>query len=246
MAPTKIPRFSDLPLNKDDPFHSAWGLYGKDDQLGTLNRLTDEVVLEAAKEIKTGVRISLNWPLDAQAETPFFARQAFHQNLYSKPPRCVNDDVWTLNTQSSSQWDGPRHFGYQQERRFYNGATLEDIHKPGSSHLGIGAWSESSIVSHTILLNYHTQRLAQTPSPTTPFPRRQRSPNAPQSRRRSTAHRHQTRRHPHHYHSLRLHGRVQQHHPRGDADDDGEKPTAPCWAGVEQSEAVLEWIWIWE
>ena len=30
--------------------------YGKDDELGTLNRLTKEVVVEAAKEIKTGER----------------------------------------------------------------------------------------------------------------------------------------------------------------------------------------------
>lgn len=30
--------------------------YGKDDELGMLNRLTDDVVLEAAKEIKTGKR----------------------------------------------------------------------------------------------------------------------------------------------------------------------------------------------
>jgi hypothetical protein len=51
-----LPRFSDLPLNNADPRLSAWGLYGKDDQLGTLNRLTEEVVVDAAKEIKTGVR----------------------------------------------------------------------------------------------------------------------------------------------------------------------------------------------
>ena len=30
--------------------------YGKDDELGTLNRLTDEVVKEAAKEIQSGTR----------------------------------------------------------------------------------------------------------------------------------------------------------------------------------------------
>lgn len=30
--------------------------YGKDDQLGFLNRLTSQVVLQAAKEIKTGER----------------------------------------------------------------------------------------------------------------------------------------------------------------------------------------------
>lgn len=72
-------------------------------------------------------RVSLNWPLDAQ-KTPFFGRQLFHKNVYQKPPRTVNDDVWTFNTQSSSQWDGLRHFGYQKEKVFYNGVTLDDIH----------------------------------------------------------------------------------------------------------------------
>jgi hypothetical protein len=52
-----IPRFEDLPVGKNDPHHSAWGLYGKDDELGTLNRLTNERVVEAArKEIQSGER----------------------------------------------------------------------------------------------------------------------------------------------------------------------------------------------
>jgi hypothetical protein len=52
-----IPAFEDLPLRKEDPFLSAWGLYGKDDELGTLNRLTNEKVVSAAQaEITTGVR----------------------------------------------------------------------------------------------------------------------------------------------------------------------------------------------
>lgn len=59
--PTKatggIPRFEDLPLGKDDPPYSAWGLYGRDDGLGTLNRLTDATVVAAAQsEIRTGKR----------------------------------------------------------------------------------------------------------------------------------------------------------------------------------------------
>jgi hypothetical protein len=52
-----IPRFDDLPLQKGAPLRSAWGLYGEKDELGTLNRLTDERVAAAAKsEIRTGVR----------------------------------------------------------------------------------------------------------------------------------------------------------------------------------------------
>lgn len=37
--------------------YSAWGLHGKDDQSGTLNRLTDDAVSKVARdEIQTGVR----------------------------------------------------------------------------------------------------------------------------------------------------------------------------------------------
>jgi len=37
--------------------YSAWGLYGSDDQLGTLNRLTDDLVQRTARhEIQTGSR----------------------------------------------------------------------------------------------------------------------------------------------------------------------------------------------
>jgi hypothetical protein len=55
-----IPAFADLPLRKGDPHHSAWGLYGEKDELGTLNRLSGERVVEAAKgEIRSGVRYVL-------------------------------------------------------------------------------------------------------------------------------------------------------------------------------------------
>lgn len=41
--------------------------------------------------------------------------------MVNKAPRIVNDDVITFNTQGSAQWDSFRHFGYQQEKKFYNG-----------------------------------------------------------------------------------------------------------------------------
>lgn len=42
---------------------------------------------------------------------------------------CCNDDTWTLNPQSSSQWDGLRHFGYCKEAKYYGGVTTEDLYK---------------------------------------------------------------------------------------------------------------------
>jgi hypothetical protein len=55
-----IPAFDDLPLRKGDPHHSAWGLYGEKDEIGALNRLTNERVVEAARgEVRSGVRYVL-------------------------------------------------------------------------------------------------------------------------------------------------------------------------------------------
>ncbi|KAF5524425.1 hypothetical protein CGCA056_v004617 [Colletotrichum aenigma] len=173
MAPTNvtlnkngIPPFESLPLGKDDPRYSAWGLYGRDDELGTLNRLTDERVAAAARsEIKTGARVSLNWSLTAQPE-PFFARRSFHFELQVKAPFLANDDIWTFNSQSSSQWDGLRHCGYQEEKRFYNGMTMEQIHAVDedgklSTVNGIQAWQKHGIVGRGVLVDYHSWRLSQ-------------------------------------------------------------------------------------
>ncbi|KAJ9632303.1 hypothetical protein H2203_000707 [Taxawa tesnikishii (nom. ined.)] len=156
MSPPSIPKFSDLPIDKDGPMLNAWGLYGKDDELGFLNRLTDDVVKEAAAEIKTGTRISLNWPLDAQNDIPFFGRQVFHKHVYQKAPRIVHDDTWSFNTQSSSQWDGLRHFAYQKAQRFYNNVTVEQISGPNATNVnGIGAWTEQGIVGRGVLLDWY-------------------------------------------------------------------------------------------
>lgn len=111
-------------------------------------------------------RVSLNWPLDAQKDLVFFGRQIFHKHVYQKPPRIVNDDVWQFNTQSSSQWDGLRHFAYQKEAKFYNGVTLEDIHGENATTVnGIGAWSEKGIVGRGVLIDYHTWRVKNNIAP---------------------------------------------------------------------------------
>ena len=130
--------FSSLPLDKSDPSLrlNAWGAYGPSDELGFLNRQTPQVIAAAAQsEIKTGVRVALDAPLDFQAKTPLFGRQAFSKDVYQKKPRIVHDDTWSFNTQSSTQWDGLRHFGYQKAGLFYNRTTVEDI--ANSEKLGI-------------------------------------------------------------------------------------------------------------
>lgn len=73
------PKFSELPLDPDHPPHSAWGLWGNDDELGTLNHLTPERVVAAAKEVKTGARFGLNWALEQMDHTGGFRETIKHE-----------------------------------------------------------------------------------------------------------------------------------------------------------------------
>jgi len=79
--PTR-PAFSELPLNKGDPWLSAWGLWGPNDELGTLNFLTEDVVKAATAEIKDGVRIGLNWTF-GEPSRPCFNRQICEHKVAS-------------------------------------------------------------------------------------------------------------------------------------------------------------------
>lgn len=59
-----IPDYKDLPPVPGMPPGCAWGVWDKDgvkDEVGSLNILTPEVVLEAKKEIQTGISVSLKY-----------------------------------------------------------------------------------------------------------------------------------------------------------------------------------------
>lgn len=125
-------------------------MYGERDELGTLNLLTPEVVLAAKSEIVTGETISLKFeaasiivigpnitdslPLNVPIVPMNPARRPCSHRFVIKPN--ANDDELDINTQSSSQWDGLRHFPYQASRKFYGGFTQEDISGPSSSMRG--------------------------------------------------------------------------------------------------------------
>lgn len=107
---SKWPDFESLPLDKNGPPGNAWGLFGKEDQLGRLNLITPETVKHAVSEIQEGTRVSLDWQFD-RPSYPAFGRQRFQQKLINYAPRSINDEVLTFNTQCSTQWDGFRHYG---------------------------------------------------------------------------------------------------------------------------------------
>ena len=119
--------------------------------------LTPSVVKAAAQEIQTGERVSLDWSLNLPSY-PSFGRPPFEWKLVNRNApdgtnRTVNDDVLHVNTQSSSQWDGFRHYGYQRAKKYYGGRTQGEVE--GSEVIGIDRIAEAGgITTRAVILDY--------------------------------------------------------------------------------------------
>jgi hypothetical protein len=160
--PPKRPPFTSLPLDPSGPPGNAWGLYGPSDELGALNMLTPSIVKSAASEIQSGDRVSLDWSLNLPTY-PSFSRPPFGWKMTNKAhpdgtKRTVNDDELHVNTQSSSQWDGFRHYGYQGRKLYYGGRRQEEL-EDGSGVIGIERVVErGGVQTRGVVLDYPRYR----------------------------------------------------------------------------------------
>jgi hypothetical protein len=59
----KVPNYDELASTQ--PPHSSWGVFGRDDELGTINLLTPQRVAAAARLVRTGERFNLDYPVNA-------------------------------------------------------------------------------------------------------------------------------------------------------------------------------------
>jgi kynurenine formamidase len=155
------------------PPGSTWGDWGEDDELGRINLLTSEKVLQGVREVEAGVSFSLSLPLDYpggsslnQRRYPPILRPT--EDLESNPdtfynviasesinPRLIDvwaDDAVTLWLQYSTQWDALAHQGAEfdadgdgiEEPVYYNGFRPgEDIIGPQADAKGDGSGSLS-------------------------------------------------------------------------------------------------------
>jgi hypothetical protein len=167
-----FPKRANLPVVPGTPAGSAW-FWGGNDELGRLNLLTPQRISKATQEnVKKGDVISLNLPLDVPSP-PFFGRKPFRHEIKSIGNGAFDDET-AMNTQSSSQWDGFRHFslsGYH-----YNGVLSEEIlgdeddreeHSTVSQRLGIDVWAKKGIVGRGVFLDVYNW--AQEVRPYDPF-----------------------------------------------------------------------------
>ncbi|KAI1779214.1 hypothetical protein F4818DRAFT_403661 [Hypoxylon cercidicola] len=149
----------ELPLRKDlkpkpgEPEDSAW-IWGSDDELGRLNLQTPERVKKALEAVSSGETIALSLPFDRPVP-PCYERRAFKLHITPKGTSHTYDDIYEINPQSTSQWDGFRHFAHVSSGYFYNGTTPNDISSPSTStKCGIQAWAARGIAGRGLLLDY--------------------------------------------------------------------------------------------
>ena len=113
---------------------STWGDWGPDDELGRINLLTPEKVLQGVREVEAGISFCLSLPLDFPGGTALNQRRyppvlAPTEDMRGNPATFYNvrmrdmdegddryvdvwaDDTVTLSLQYSTQWDSLAHVG---------------------------------------------------------------------------------------------------------------------------------------
>jgi kynurenine formamidase len=149
--PQDIPSYADLMAREDKPRGSAWGVFGDDDELGTINFQTPETVLAAARSIRQGALFNLDCPLDAFDPPTSHQRSTCQHRIFGNNPHHRDDVLDNFYLQSSSQIDALRHMRHPIHG-FYNGVPDEDV-AVGSARLGIGNWAESGIAGRGVLID---------------------------------------------------------------------------------------------
>ena len=160
-APT--PKFADLPLIGDTGERHAWDVWGRDDELGSLNRIGPQQVRDATRCVRTGRVIPLTLPLDEPAPGLFPNRVPFrHEVEVSRTGR--DDKVDDFFLQFSSQWDGLRHIRYR-EFGYWGGRSEDDLDASGD--LGIDRWAERGPIGRGVLVDV-ARHLAERGTPLVP------------------------------------------------------------------------------
>lgn len=155
-SPFDVP-FDQLP-NPKQVWVGKPGSY--EEGLGRLAILTPEVVARAAAtEIKTGRRVTMNWEM-TKLDYPNLNRQPCHHQIVPLLGGVAFDDIFTMNPQQSSQWDGLRHFSQtvpgQTERLFYGGTTAAEINDRSNDRIGLQHWAREGIAGRGVLIDYAT------------------------------------------------------------------------------------------
>ncbi len=126
----------------------TWGLFGKEDELGTLNFLSVDSIVKAAGLVKKGRVFNLDLPLDQPSPSLTDMREPYEHHVESD--RVARDDhLDNFHLQCSSQWDGLAHVRYR-EFGFYQGLNDQQL---DGGHLGIDVLARRGIIGRGLLID---------------------------------------------------------------------------------------------
>ncbi|MEZ5598961.1 MAG: cyclase family protein [Pseudomonadales bacterium] len=138
---------------------SNWGRWGEDDQRGTLNLITPDVLKRAGASIRQGKLFSL--AIDFNRKGPQHGEGRFNPHVYmtavsrtwghGEVTACMSDDVVHMPSQCATQWDSLAHFGY--EGKYYNNVPNTVVTPQGASRLGIEQVARAGVASRGVLLD---------------------------------------------------------------------------------------------
>lgn len=128
---------------------SNWGRWGPDDQIGTLNHITPQMIVEAAGLIHKGQVFPMGLPLDENGPqegdmlknrwNPIHTMLATGTDAYSGNQDVTGgryaDDAISLPTQCSTQWDALAHCFI--DNHMYNGYDCRLVDSGGAKKNGI-------------------------------------------------------------------------------------------------------------
>jgi kynurenine formamidase len=143
------PLYKELPVIPETGVHHNWGVFGADDEFGTLNFLSAEGARAAARLAREGVTIDLSLPLDLP-DPPLSGRRQGYSRHVDKMRTGRDDKLDGFYLQGSTQWDGLQHIRYR-EFGYYGGREEADL---DNGALGIDrVANRGGIVGRGVLLD---------------------------------------------------------------------------------------------
>jgi hypothetical protein len=152
--PASIPFYRDLPTVGGE--HHCWDVFGRDDQLGTLNFITPQMVVSATHGVQSGQVVCLSLPLNVPYPALSSSRPPYtHTITRSRVGR--DDSVSDFYLQCSSQWDSLQHIRFRQFG-YYGGREEEELDRGA---LGMDVMARHGIVGRGILVDVERHVRAQ-------------------------------------------------------------------------------------
>ena len=146
-----LPGYAELARRRSAPPGSSWGLFGPDDQLGTLNFLTEECTRAAAGLVRRGATFNLDYPLNTFVPSLAGTRPPTEHHIFANNPNHRDDWLDSFYLQSTSQVDGLRHI--RHPRHGFYGGVADDAIDVGTPDLGVQLLAEKAIAGRGILLD---------------------------------------------------------------------------------------------